>query len=230
MNTDITLEDPAMIFQSKKMFSSEMEPLYWRIEDCLSNGDVNTAQGLFSILLYVAKYNKKLMLEGLRPAYLDRLKEISFELYGDHVPSKRMPVTIKKFVSPVKIPFQNESELQHYLLDHPDVLSDALGDDIQIRGSEVKVDHEYRCDIVAEGKMFYPIELKIGQTNHASVSQCNKYCFYFYRKLRYGHYKQIQGVIIGNGFDDWSINELRREGIWCFRVVANKNDIGLEKI
>ena len=68
---------------------------------------------------------------------------------------------------------------------------------------------------------FYPIELKIAQGNHAVVSQCSKYCYYFYRQLRYDRFKKIQGIVIGNGYDAWSINELRREGHWIFTIVPD---------
>ena len=67
-------------------------------------------------------------------------------------------------------------------------------------------------------KFFYPIELKIATATHAVVSQIQKYCFYFYRQLRYGMYREIKGVVIANGFCDRSINELRRYGIQIFTI------------
>jgi len=223
-----------MINQAKKMHHIEMEPLYWKIEDTIYKGDTGGAASLYVIALYAAKYNKSLISKGLRETHRIRLQQMAYELFDSSVPIKRESITIRQSISPVKIPFRREFELQEYLSSNPRILSEALGENVHITGTEVEVeaDCEYRCDIVAESDdILYAIELKIGQTTHAVVSQCNKYCWYFYRKLRYNHYKDIQGIIIGNGFDEWSINEIRREGIWCYRIVPVENgDIKLEKI
>ena len=220
-----------MIRQAEDMFQSEMEPLYWKVEDALHQGNQEKARNLFSILLYAAKYNSKLVSSGLKPGHRRRLKELSYELFEDFVPKNGKSIEIRRSIDPVKLPFVKEAELQEHLQTHPDILSRALGEAVRVTGIEVDVGYDYRCDIVAEGEKFYPIELKIGQTNHAVVSQCIKYCYYFYRKLRYNLCKEIQGVVIGNGFDPWSVNELRRENIWIFRIVPlPNNDITLSQV
>jgi len=228
----IKLDNPSMIEQAQRMHFSEMEPLYWKIEDALYNGDTDRAANIYTIALYAAKYNKSLISKGLHSAHKIRLQQMAYELFNSAIPVKRESITIKRSINPVKIPFKLESELQKYLVSNPRVLSKALGEDVRVIGTEVETDCEYRCDVVAESpSVLYAVELKIGQTTHAVVSQCKKYCWYFYRKLRYNHYKDIQGVVIGNGMDDWSINELRREGILCYRIVPAENrHIKLERI
>ena len=222
----VEINDPFLIEQAKSMSFIEMEPLYWKVEDTLFKGDKKHAQSLFILLLYAAKYNQPIVQKGLRKAYLSRMKKLSFELFGDSVPSERTPITIQPSIDPVDVPFKIEADLRKYLISNPHILSEALHDKMDFLEEEVEVDHGFKCDITARGTKFYPIELKIKQATHAVVSQCNKYCFYFYRKLRYDRYKDIQGVVIANGFCDWSINELRREGIWCFRIKGQ----GIEKV
>jgi len=224
------LTHPGMIQQAKVMHPSEMEPLFWHVEDALHEGNQDRARGIFVILLYAAKFNPELVQKGLQPGHRSRLQELSYELFSSSVPKSYTPIKMRPSLSPRTIPFKKEEELQKYLSSHPEILADALGEEVRINGVEVEVGPEYRCDIVAEGKQVYAIELKIGQANHAVVSQCNKYCYYLKRKLRYNHYKPVQGVVIGNGFDEWSINELRREGIWCYAVKSVGDVIKLERI
>jgi len=222
----VELNDSFFIDQAKSMSPIEMEPLYWKVEDALYDGNKKKSQSLFMLLLYTAQYNPSVIKKGLRKAHIERLKQLSFELFGDTVPAEKSLITIQPSINPVEVPFATESELRKYLAKNPSILSEAFQDKINFLEEETVVDHGFKCDIVAKGTKFYPVELKIKQATHAVVSQCNKYCFYFYRKLRYDRYKEIQGVVIANGFCDWSVNELRREGIWCFTIKGYK----LEKV
>lgn len=227
-----SLDNPSLIEQAKQMHACEMEALYWHLEDALYEGKMDRARGCFGILLYAAKYNSKLIVEGLKKSQRERLKEISYEVSGQSIPIKREPIIMKTGIAAVDIPFKKECELQSYLAGQPRLVSDALGEPINIVGTEVETDCDYRCDIVAESRRCcYPIELKIGQANHQVVSQCLKYCFFFYRKLRYGCFKKVQGVVIANGADDWSINELRRFGLWVYLIAPGKDyKISLRKV
>ncbi len=227
----LNLTDEREIKQAEKTTVKEVETLYWILEDALYDGRMHRAQSTFQSFLYLGKYRKDLIANGLQPIYRERLKEIAHELHGSSVHKKRSAVQIKRPISPTKLPFDKESELEEFLVDHPEILSQALEDDIDFVDRQVETDFEYRCDIVARSsKRFYPIELKIGQADHVCVSQCNKYCFYFFRKLRYDRYRDIQGVVCAPGFDSWSINELRRERIWCFLVRPAEKNITLERI
>lgn len=234
MAKSVNLSDRFMINQALEMHELEIEPIYWKTEDALSRGDTNLASGLFILILYAAKYNKKL-LQALQPGYRRRLKEISYELFGDYVPKNHKAITIRGALAESNLPFKMESEMRDHLADHPEILSRAFGEEVKIVGTEVPCEYddsnEYRCDVVAKNnKNFYPIELKIRQATHSVVSQCSKYCWYFYRQLRYGAYRDIQGIVIANGLDAWSINELRRENIRCFTVHAPDGDIELREI
>ncbi len=214
------------------MHVSELEPLYWVMEDAFYKGDRDKARVIYeSSFLYVAKYRQHVLREGLKDKYIERLKEISYELYDGTATKERKSITIKQSSSARPLPFEKESMLRDFLAENPQVLSSALDTPIRILGTEVKTDCEYRCDIVAESEgTCFPIELKIVQANHAVVSQISKYCYYFYRRYRYGNFKNIQGVVCANGYCDWSINELRREGIWIFEITPNGEGIKLSRI
>lgn len=221
----MTLHDPDAIKQAKKTHQSEVETLYWLLEDSLYTNHIEKAKWVYTMLLYIAKYQSDLLAKGLRKRHLERLREIAYELHSESPIKKRSSITIKPGASARKIPFTKEKELQDHLYDHPGILSEALSDRVRVVGKEVETDFEYRCDLVAQSEdSFYPIELKIGETTHAVVSQIQKYCFYFYRKLRYSLYRDIKGVVIASGFDSWSINELRRDGIKLFQIRSDGND------
>lgn len=225
-------DDCHYIEQAMGTQGPELEPMYWIVEDSLRDGKKSQAEGMLNMILYVAKYKPELMSQYLQEPYRERLKILTHELIGKKSIKKCEAITLKPPISAKKIPFKLESELQKYLVDHPGVLQEALKDPVKIMGIEVETDGDYRCDVVAESaSMFYPIELKIAQGNHAVVSQCSKYCYYFYRKLRYNKFRKVQGVVIAAGFDEWSVNELRREGHWIFNMNPTSNtDITLERI
>lgn len=197
---------------------AEIEPLYWVLEDSIYSGDRDKAKAVFGLLLYTAKFRPDLISSGLKPKQRERMKEICHEMSDNPILKETNPITIKFATEPKRLPFTKECELQQFLSENPNILSSALNDTIRVVGIEVETDCGYKCDIVAEGqKFFYPIELKIGQATNA-VSQIHKYIYYFYRSLRYNRYREIQGIVIANGFCHWSINELRRQGIWIFDI------------
>lgn len=227
------LNDKRMIAQAEKMSQVEVEPLYWIVEDAITDGRLDRATASYETFLYLGAYRKDMLQKGLKPAQLRRLQEIAYELHGNTKATIRdSEIEIRPGIAPKKIPFEKERELQNYLSGNPHVLSEALEDRITIKGIEVLTDFDYRCDITAQSETkFYPIELKIGMGNHQVVSQINKYCHYFYRKLRYGYYKELQGVVICNGLDQWSINEIRKDGHWCFTIVPkDDNQISLLRV
>lgn len=203
------LSDPYLIEQTMKTFKSEVEVMYWIIEDALYQGKGSKARSVLELMLYIGKYKPELIQTGLKPVQRTRLKEIIHEIYENIITQKREAITMKHPIQSRKIPFKLEKDLQKHLSEHKSILEEALGERLRIVGIEVETDDDYRCDVVAESSQkFYPIELKIAQSTHAVVSQCSKYCYYFYRKLRYGHFKEIQGVVISPGFDAWSIMSL----------------------
>ncbi len=225
------LNDQHLIQQTLNTFESEVEVMYWIVEDAIYQGKPGKAKGILELLLYIAKYKPELIQSGLQPIQRTRLKELTHEIYENVTSQKRKAIMMKHPIQSKDIPFKKEKDLQAHLSENKHILEEALADRLRIVGLEVEVDDDYRCDIVAEGsKKFYPIELKIAQSTHAVVSQCSKYCYYFYRKLRYGYFKEVQGVVISNGFDAWSINELRREGHWIYEMLPQDDSISLSKV
>jgi hypothetical protein len=229
---DEEFNDPMYLRNTRKIHVSSIEPLYWCLEDALYKGDLQTAKYVHTDFLYIAHYRKPLLKQGLQPAYINRLKQITYELYDDTYTKTRTSITIKEATEPKPLPFEKEADLRDHIAKNSELLSQAIGLKVKIMDTEVETDCGYRCDILAEGEQFYyPVELKITQANHAVVSQITKYCYYFYRKFRYSWYKPIQGIIVANGYDAWSINELRREGIWILEVrPAKENLIELTRI
>lgn len=226
------LNDPHMMEQASNTCVQEVEPLYWVLEDALYGGKQGRAISILKMFLYIARYNEKILDTGLQIPHRERLKSITHEIYGGGPVVQKNSITMKPAIESRNIPFKKENELKKYLVGHPNILRDSISKSLKITGTEVETDNEYRCDIVAENDdFFYPIELKIVQGNHSVVSQCSKYCFYFYRTLRYNWFKNIQGIVIINGADAWSINELRREGHWVY-IIQPEDDghISLRKI
>lgn len=227
------LNNPYLIEQTMKTFQSEVEVMYWIVEDALHQGNQVKASMMLELLLYIGKYKPGLIQAGLRSIQKTRLKEITHEIYENAIIQKREAITMRHSIQSSKIPFKLEKDLQKHLFEHKNILENALGEHLRIVGLEVETEDDYRCDVVAESaQKFYPIELKIAQSTHAVVSQCSKYCYYFYRKLRYDRFKEIQGVVLTNGADTWSINELRRAGHWIYVIhpTNSTNKIALERI
>ena len=227
------IDHPDSINQSRRVQVREIETLYWIVEDSLYDNKIERARGIFELIACVAKHNKSIMKLGLKKAQIERLKQLSYELYDKQAYALRKNAEIKWPMQPKTLPFKKEHEMESYLVNHPEILQKALSqDDIRIVGRQIKTDFDYACDIVAENsEWFYPIELKIGQSTHGAVSQIEKYCFYFYRTLRYDKYKKIQGILIANGFDAYSINALRKSGIRIFDIVpVDRKNISLREV
>jgi RecB family endonuclease NucS len=224
-NYTLNFDDDIKIESSRSACVQEMEPLFWKLEDSLYDGDKEHAEVLFEMFLYMAKYNPGVFL-SLRKKYRDRLKQITYELYDDTVPTRLKTITMQCGIGSKNIPFKQEKDLRKFLASHISVVRAAIARDIELVGQEVDTDFEFKCDLVVATKdLFFPIELKIVQASHKVVSQIDKYCFYFYRQLRYNFYKDIQGVVVANGYDDWSINQLRRAGHWIYDIEPDDTQV-----
>lgn len=208
-----------------------LEPLYWVMEDAIYENNIRLAKAIYVDFLYFAKYRKEDLQKAMQPAYLDRLRSLAFELFEGKSIKERKPITLKMASQSTEIPFKKEHNLRDHLAANPDILSETIGEKVAIVDTEVHTDDDYRCDILASSESYYyPVELKIRQANHAVVSQINKYCFYFYRRFRYTFHKPIQGIVCANGFDAWSINELRRDGIRCFDILSDQDSVKLREV
>lgn len=231
MNYTKNLNDPEKIQYVQGILPEEIEILFWKLEDALYENNKQLAIILFDMLVYVAMHNKPLF-SHLKEPFRKRLKEIGYELYEKSISKTKLPIEIKPAFLDKIIPFNKEKELRDYLSTRMNIFSKVLGK-VRFVGKEIETDFEFKCDLVVENSEFlFPIELKIVQANHAVVSQIDKYCSFFYRKMRYNHFKKIQGIVIANGFCEWSINEMRRNGHFLFDIAPgnNEKDIFLRKI
>jgi hypothetical protein len=68
-------------------------------------------------------------------------------------------------------------------------------------------------DLVAQDKdTIYPIEVKKSGANHKVVGQIDKYLIHFKLGLINKIYRYVIGVVIANGFDEYTLQELHRFG------------------
>jgi len=224
-------DDPNKIQSIQSISIPEIEVLYWKIEDSLSSGQIKKAKMFFEMLCYIASHRKDVLNLALKDAYRTRLRAISYEICGKNVPYFRKPVIEKSAIEAVETPFEKEKQLNNYLYQKQNLLCDALKTTGRVTGREVEVD-EYKCDLIFENSsVLFAIELKKDQADHKAVSQLDKYCHYFYLKLRYNLFKEVKGAIIANGFSKWSINEFRRKGRFVFYMCpTSKKDIQLRQI
>jgi hypothetical protein len=208
----------------------ELEVLYWKLEDSLSDGDKKKAKIFFDMFCYIGKHKKTLLKNGLKPAYIRRLTKIPYELYGSSIPSEQTPITELNEIGPTDIMFTKEKEINDFIYKTPNILCDAFKKRGKIIGREVEIEG-FKCDIVFETQeTLYAVELKKVQADHKAVSQLDKYCYYFYRRLRYNFFKDVKGACIANGFCKWSINEFRRKGHHIFIMIPLENGIKLREI
>jgi hypothetical protein len=225
----VSLDNHNLREQALQTTPEVVEVLFWRMEDALYSGNRDLAQAILIDFAYIAKYNKLLLARHLRPRYIQRLKEINNELNGTPNSRNVEPVEIRQAVPASELQFGKESDLRDYLSLHPEALA-PIGSFDLIR-TAIPVEEGYEIDIVAENeKLAYIIELKITKADHKVCSQIRKYLFYYYRQCRYDWYRDLQGVVVANGFDPWCINELRRDGIWCFLVYSSTTGPVLRKL
>ena len=190
----------------------ELEVIYWRLEDALEDGERKHAVMFHEMLLYVGKYHPSKLRRGMQQAYLTRLKEITYELNGSGVPVTNQPAIVPGDIPPVVLPYHNEAEMRDAIVSKEEILYPILGSG-RITAKEIKINDQCRVDILYEtDNCVYPIELKVVPADHKVVGQYQKYCYYFYRKLRYNMYRSVQGVVVANGFSGWVTGELMRRG------------------
>lgn len=224
------LDDPDKIESIDRITVPEIEVLYWNMEDSLSAGNKKEAETFFDMFCYIGKYRKELLIEGLKKSHIKRLKNISHELYGNNLTSEQSPITELLPIPPIDIPFEKEKDINDFLYNNPSVLQEAIGEQGIITGREVEIE-SFKCDIVFETETkLYAVELKKVQADHKAVAQLDKYCHYFFRRMRYNFFKEVQGICIANGFCCWSINEFRRRNHWIYYMVPSENGIKLRRI
>jgi len=224
-------DDKLMIKQAVDSKKEEMEVLYWITEDSLYDGKTSKAKNVLTMLLYAMKFNPSAVKDGLKQIQIKRLKELTEELFENGAKKIEQQILIKPETNVYDLPFESEKLFKDHIQQNSIVLQNALETNVKITHRELDVGQDYRIDLLAENvKTAFAIEVKMIKTNHSVVSQCDKYCFYLYRKLRYDRFKSVQGVVIAPGFDEWSINELRRKGHWVFQAKMNENDLVLNKI
>lgn len=221
--------DQKSINTVKSLHELEVEPLYWVIEDAITDNKLERAKAFHMLFCYIAKFKKEL-LRQLNKEQISRIKNMSYELYNESYVKNIPAIDIKYEIKQSELSFKTENDLRNYLIENREILEKALSSKIEYIESEVVVSKDFRCDmLVRTPEKYFIIELKIEQGNHAVVSQIMKYCNYFYGRFRYIAYKPIQGVVIANGFCDWSINELRRNNIKCF-ICKDISSFNLEAI
>ena len=101
------------------MGSSEMEPLYWSLEDSLLEGRVKRAQAIYGVIAYAAKCDRQIVAAGLREPHRRRLKELTHELFGDGGAKKKTSIVMRPPISPVPLPFTKDHNSETTLPRNP---------------------------------------------------------------------------------------------------------------
>lgn len=222
--------DEDYLYELNKIDKQELEPLYWLIEDNLEKNNISLCKQIYQTFVDLAKVRKSFLVNNLHSDYLKRLKELAFELYDNVSIKKCSSIEFQSNIEPVELSLKKESELRDYLANNTNLFSELNEPRIRLKDVEVPTKFGFSCDLLLESDNFYyPVEIKIKKATHQVVSQIDKYCYYFYRKYRYNFHKTIQGVVVSNGFCNWSINELRKNNIICYNV-SECNGIILYKI
>jgi len=106
-------------------------------------------------------------------------------------------------------PFETERELNDFLFFNPGVLSEALNlPDLRIQDKE-RITYNGRMDLIGHtADQTVIIELKLGQADHAVVTQIEKYMRDEYRRLHYGFVNNVLGVVVAASYSDFAKKEL----------------------
>ncbi len=113
-----------------------------------------------------------------------------------------------------EIHFRKQSELIKAICREKDNLKIHLQaeDDFYFVGLEQETKFG-NVDLVAQDKdTIYPIEVKKSGARHDVIGQIDKYMIHFKLKLINKIYSCVKGVVIANGFDEYTLQELYRFG------------------
>lgn len=89
-----------------------------------------------------------------------------------------------------------------------------------------------RVDLVAQDKeTIYPIEVKKSVADHSVIGLIDKYIIHFKLGLINRMYRYVVGVVIANGFDEYSLQELHRFGAVAIKYkFKGDNNIELTRV
>ena len=73
---NLKLNNPQIITATQKMHNCEIEVIYWKMEDALTDNKQEDALSMLKMLLYFAKYRSRDLSASLKPIQIKRVKEI----------------------------------------------------------------------------------------------------------------------------------------------------------
>lgn len=135
----------------------------------------------------------------------------------------------------IKIPkttrVKKEIELQQMLFDNNDLFSEVWGKKLTFKAWEDRTDAG-RVDLLykdEEDNSIVPVELKDEAADHKVVSQILKYTLYYRKLCIYKLWDWVHPAVVAAGYDKYSINRLKMEGVRTFIYSYNKK-LRLEEV
>jgi RecB family endonuclease NucS len=127
--------------------------------------------------------------------------------------------------------FKYEKELVLQICKNKEKLKDVLKiENLEIYNLEHITNYGF-VDIVCQDKMtMYVIEVKKSVAKYDVVSQIDKYVLDFKLKLNLKHWNKVVGVVIANGFQNYAINELLKNGIIVLKYSIINDNLNFSRV
>jgi hypothetical protein len=125
-------------------------------------------------------------------------------------------------------PFDEEAKLNKFFFHNSKGLGDCLGlENFRIGRREAKTFHG-QIDLLGESdRLTVVVELKLGQANHAVITQLEKYMRDEYKRLHYGTREDVLGVVIAADYSDFAREELKKLNAVALKCTMRKDTLSL---
>lgn len=148
------------------------------------------------------------------------VKKYNFELLFKEMKEKEKSEDVVK----------KEKDLQRMLCKDQNVLKELISKDFVVEDYEHKVMFGY-VDLVGRCEdTVYVIELKKEVAKFDVVSQIDKYMYDFRAKLIYKMWKKVKGIVIANSFQEYALNELKKNDVLCVEYTYQDEKLTLRRI
>lgn len=211
----------------------DIETLYYFLDMSVIKGEADESKMYLEILRDEYEENEDnfdVLKEDKRFEHLQKLsKVIENNLV---VRSFDFTKTKEEIVEKDDQQIRKEKELVLEICKNQDVLRKALNvsKDFIINSCWQKVMFG-EVDIVAQDKeAIYIIETKKNIAKHDVIAQIEKYLFDFKLKMILKLWKSVIGIVIANGYDKYTLKELKKTGTICLKYKFQNKKLELEKI
>lgn len=208
-----------------------IETLYYFLQNSVLLGEKQKAKAYLGLLRH------EFVIEPKSFVLLDDEKMLNLQKYGDIVDSDLFITNIdfKENINEYEFKrdeekVKKENELRKMVLKQ-DIKSLIQADDT-FRYTEIEAKTKYgRVDILGRDKdTLFVFELKKEHARHDLIGQIHKYVICYKLKLIRKMYKKVQGVVIANSFDNFTLNELKHNGHTCLKYSLDNDHLNFTKL